>query len=76
MVKLCASVTRLIGAAIVLKKSKVLVWLWSTVFTLTAYNTVSAQAGRDRVYIVGSSTVYPFSTVVAERFGRRSSRTR
>lgn len=31
-----------------------------------------AQAGRDYVYIVGSSTVYPFSTVVAERFGRGS----
>jgi phosphate transport system substrate-binding protein len=30
----------------------------------------SAQSGRDYVYIVGSSTVYPFSTVVAERFGR------
>ncbi|MBT8100275.1 MAG: substrate-binding domain-containing protein [Gammaproteobacteria bacterium] len=29
-----------------------------------------AQAGRDYIYIVGSSTVYPFSTVVAERFGR------
>ncbi len=29
-----------------------------------------AQAGRDYVYIVGSSTVYPFSTIVAERFGR------
>lgn len=29
-----------------------------------------AQAGRDYVYIVGSSTVYPFATVVAERFGR------
>lgn len=29
-----------------------------------------AQTGRDYVYIVGSSTVYPFSTVVAERFGR------
>ena len=28
------------------------------------------QAGRDYVYIVGSSTVYPFATVVAERFGR------
>ena len=31
-----------------------------------------AQAGRDYIYIVGSSTVYPFSTVVAERFGRSS----
>lgn len=31
-----------------------------------------AQAARDYIYIVGSSTVYPFSTVVAERFGRGS----
>jgi phosphate transport system substrate-binding protein len=30
------------------------------------------QAARDYVSIVGSSTVYPFSTVVAERFGRNS----
>ena len=29
-----------------------------------------AQAVRDYISIVGSSTVYPFSTVVAERFGR------
>lgn len=29
-----------------------------------------AQAQRDTISIVGSSTVYPFSTVVAERFGR------
>lgn len=27
-------------------------------------------AGRDTISIVGSSTVYPFSTVVAERFGK------
>jgi len=35
----------------------------------------SAQAGavgRDYISIVGSSTVYPFATVVAERFGRDS----
>ena len=31
-----------------------------------------AQSGRDYVYVVGSSTVYPFATVVAERFGRAS----
>lgn len=31
-----------------------------------------AQSGRDYIYIVGSSTVYPFATVVAERFGRGS----
>ena len=29
-----------------------------------------AQSGRDYVYVVGSSTVYPFAIVVAERFGR------
>lgn len=33
--------------------------------------TSAAQAaGRDIISIVGSSTVYPFATVVAERFGR------
>ena len=31
-----------------------------------------AQATRDYVNIVGSSTVYPFATVVAEQFGRGS----
>ena len=30
------------------------------------------QSGRDYVYVVGSSTVYPFATIVAERFGRGS----
>ncbi len=30
----------------------------------------AALAERDQLMIVGSSTVYPFSTVVAERFGR------
>lgn len=29
-----------------------------------------AQAARDQISVVGSSTVYPFTTVVAERFGR------
>lgn len=29
-----------------------------------------AQAARDQINIVGSSTVYPFATVVAERFGK------
>lgn len=29
-----------------------------------------AQAARDYINVVGSSTVYPFSTVVAERFGK------
>jgi phosphate transport system substrate-binding protein len=30
----------------------------------------TAQAARDHIVIVGSSTVYPFATVVAERFGK------
>jgi phosphate transport system substrate-binding protein len=33
-------------------------------------NGVHAQGARDYIYIVGSSTVYPFATTVAERFGR------
>ena len=72
MVMLCASLTGRTGAKIVVKRSTAIVWLASVVVTFAAYNTVSAQAGRDYVYIVGSSTVYPFSTVVAERFGRSS----
>lgn len=32
--------------------------------------TAFAQAARDYISIVGSSTVYPFATVVAENFGR------
>lgn len=34
--------------------------------------TAEAQAVRDYISIVGSSTVYPFATVVAEQFGRSS----
>jgi len=43
------------------------------IFSLFIASTLSAQfasAGRSNINIVGSSTVYPFSTVVAERFGR------
>ncbi|WP_201264089.1 substrate-binding domain-containing protein, partial [Salinivibrio sp. HTSP] len=32
----------------------------------------ATAANRDYISIVGSSTVYPFATVVAERFGRTS----
>ena len=39
---------------------------------LTVSGSTLAQTGRDYVYVVGSSTVYPFATVVAERFGRSS----
>lgn len=41
------------------------------VVSIIAFST-AAQAARDQINIVGSSTVYPFSTVVAERFGKGS----
>jgi len=40
-----------------------------------AASTLTTQvlaAGRDTITVVGSSTVYPFTTVVAERFGKRT----
>ncbi|MEM7611741.1 MAG: substrate-binding domain-containing protein [Pseudomonadota bacterium] len=39
--------------------------------TLALPLTATAQEGRNYIEVVGSSTVFPFSTVVAERFGRR-----
>ena len=41
------------------------------VVAATAAN-ISTAAARDTISIVGSSTVYPFATVVAERFGKAS----
>ena len=37
---------------------------------LTLAMTAPAMAARDYISIVGSSTVYPFATVVAEQFGK------
>jgi phosphate transport system substrate-binding protein len=37
---------------------------------LTVASTTVLAAARDYVSVVGSSTVYPFATVVAERFGK------
>ncbi len=47
----------------------------SLAFILYACATLlpSTVLGRDRIQIVGSSTVYPFATVVAEKLGRSSS---
>lgn len=39
---------------------------------LTLAMTAPAMAARDYISIVGSSTVYPFATVVAEQFGKTS----
>lgn len=39
-------------------------------FTVSAVSSVQAASGRDYISIVGSSTVYPFATTVAEQFGK------
>jgi len=39
----------------------------------SAVSTSWATSGRDYISVVGSSTVYPFATTVAEHFGRGSS---
>jgi phosphate transport system substrate-binding protein len=54
----------------VAKTGTAIALLASAVIMTVVSATAMAQAGRDYIYIVGSSTVYPFGTVVAERFGR------
>lgn len=45
----------------------------ATVLTLAVINTTTGfAAGRNYIEIVGSSTVYPFATVVAETFGKKT----
>jgi phosphate transport system substrate-binding protein len=41
-------------------------------FAITGCGASQAQAVRDYISMVGSSTVYPFATVVAEQFGRNT----
>ena len=43
--------------------------------SLLALVVTPALAGRDQIRIVGSSTVYPFTTTVAEAFGKASGKT-
>jgi len=50
---------------------KVIVVLVTVVFMVASFGL--ANAARDYINIVGSSTVYPFATVVAEQFGKSSS---
>lgn len=54
------------------KKSTAIAVVASAISLLALSDSSSAQARRDFVYVVGSSTVYPFATIVAERFGRRT----
>ena len=44
--------------------------LLSSTLAVTILSTQAIAAPRDYIYVVGSSTVYPFATVVAERFGK------
>ena len=52
-----------------LKKTIISVSLVTVALTSSFAN---AQSNRDTITAVGSSTVYPFSTVVAERFGKNT----
>lgn len=54
------------------KKNTWAAFVASAITVTVGSGVAAAQSGRDYIYIVGSSTVYPFSTVVAERFGRGS----
>jgi phosphate transport system substrate-binding protein len=49
---------------------KAIIFLIATVFIFASIGTGYAASGRDYISIVGSSTVYPFATVVAEKFGK------
>ncbi len=44
----------------------------STIALLTSIAVAPVSLARESIEVVGSSTVYPFSTVVAERYGRAS----
>ncbi len=49
---------------------KALIRLLSVSILVLSFSILARAAGRDYISIVGSSTVYPFATVVAERFGK------
>ena len=46
--------------------------LVALIVLLFAPSNVTAQTTRDTIRIVGSSTVFPFSTIVAEKFGKNT----
>ena len=52
---------------------KIFILIAIAMFTLATFGAVNAGSGRDYISIVGSSTVYPFATVVAEKFGKTTS---
>ena len=42
------------------------------VAAIASFTFVGPALARDQIRIVGSSTVYPFATVVAEKFGKQT----
>lgn len=48
--------------------------MFKKLFIIVFFNIVflGSMQARDQLYVVGSSTVYPFATVVAENFGQKS----
>ena len=52
---------------------KAIVLMVITFFLAASFGMAGAGSGRDHISIVGSSTVYPFATVVAEQFGKSTS---
>ncbi len=49
---------------------KGIIFAATSLFAVSAVSSANAAAGRDYISIVGSSTVYPFATTVAETFGK------
>lgn len=49
--------------------NKIMITLAATLF---AFGVSAAYAARDQIRIVGSSTVYPFTTTVAEQFAKKN----
>jgi len=52
--------------------NKLLLSTLALTFTASSLSSMATAASRDVISVVGSSTVYPFSTVVAERFGKKT----
>jgi phosphate transport system substrate-binding protein len=52
-------------------KSRSSIMLLSSFAALLGAVSTTAVQARDQIQIVGSSTVYPFATIVAERFGNK-----
>lgn len=52
-----------------MRKNKMVI-VAASLFAMSTVTSVNAASGRNYISIVGSSTVYPFATTVAEQFGK------